>query len=299
MQRVCSQIEVPKESVEENSINVAVLDTGISRHPDLSGKLLAFRDFVGSRKYMYDDNGHGTHVCGIICGSGKLSGMRLRGISPSSKLVVGKVLDANGDGNVENMLEALEWIENIYEEYHIRILNISVGIGNMSDVEKERLLQERIEKLWDKGILVVCAAGNKGPADGSISSVCGSGKVITVGCHDGEYCRDNAKRCENYSGRGDAFFHRRKPDLVAPGTDILSCNAAYRPGNGKFPPYVAKSGTSMATPIVTGAAALAFQKFPKMSNEELKQKITITATDLQEPWNKQGWGMVNVRRLLE
>ncbi len=299
MQRVRRQIEVPEETVGENSITVAVLDTGISRHPDLSGKLLTFRDFVGNRKYMYDDNGHGTHVCGIICGSGKMSGMSFRGIAPATRLVVGKVLDADGNGNVENMLDALDWVAGLHESYKIRVLNISVGIGDMSSREKERILQEKIENLWDRGILVVCAAGNKGPANGSISSVGGSGKVITVGCHDGEYCRNNPKRCESYSGRGYAFFQIRKPDLVAPGTDIISCNAAYRPGSKREPPYIAKSGTSMATPIVSGAAALAFQKFPRMSNEELKQKITITATDLQEPWNKQGWGMVNVRRLLE
>ena len=299
MQRVRKQIDVPDEVAGENKVTVAVLDTGINRHPDLSGKLLAFRDFVENRKYMYDDNGHGTHVCGIICGSGKMSEKSFCGIAPSVRLVVGKVLDAKGDGRLENMLDALDWVETIYDEYKIRIVNISVGIGNMSCREKEKILQERIERLWDRGILVVCAAGNKGPANGSISSVGGSGKVITVGCHDGEYCRNNPKRCENYSGRGYASFPIRKPDLVAPGTDIISCNAAYRLGSKKEPPYIAKSGTSMATPIVTGAAALAFQKFPEMTNEELKQKITVTATDLREPWNKQGWGMVNVKRLLE
>jgi serine protease AprX len=64
-------------------------------------------------------------------------------------------------------------------------------------------------------------------------------------------------------------------------------------------PYVSKSGTSMATPIVAGAAALALGKYPNMTNEELRHKMTLTATDLGEPWNKQGWGMINVKRLLE
>lgn len=66
-----------------------------------------------------------------------------------------------------------------------------------------------------------------------------------------------------------------------------------------FKPYIAKSGTSMATPIVSGAAALVLQKYPRMSNEEFLRRVALTATDLGEPWNKQGFGMLNVRRLLE
>lgn len=297
MERVRRQLEVPEGAIKGNGVTIAVLDSGVSRHPDLRGKILCFRDFVGKRKLMYDDNGHGTHVCGILCGSGELSNRRYQGMAPASLLVVGKILDAKGDGRLENLLEALEWIEKNRERYHIRILNISVGIGNSLSQDKEYFMQKKIEALWDCGVLVVCAAGNKGPTNNSISSVGGCGKILTVGCHDGSYCRDNPNRCETYSGRGDAGAYRRKPDLVAPGTDIISCNANI--GRGKVQsPYIAKSGTSMAAPIVTGAAALALQKYPDMTNEELKQKITMTAIDLNEPWNKQGWGMVNVRRLL-
>lgn len=301
MERVRRQLEVPDDTIDGNGVTIAVLDSGISRHPDLQGKILCFQDFVGKRNLMYDDNGHGTHVCGILCGSGELSNRRYQGMAPASMLVVGKILDAKGDGRLEHLLEALEWIEKNRERYHIRIINISVGIGNSLSQDRECLLQKKLEELWDCGVLVVCAAGNKGPANNSISSVGGCGKILTVGCHDGSYCRDNPNRCETYSGRGDAGAYLRKPDLVAPGTDIISCNAEYANAQSvlkKKRPYIAKSGTSMATPIVAGAAALALQKYPDMTNEELKQKITITAMDLNEPWNKQGWGMVNVRRLL-
>lgn len=297
MERVRRQLEVPESAINGKGVTIAVLDSGISRHPDLHGKILCFRDFVGKRKLMYDDNGHGTHVCGILSGSGELSNRRYRGMAPASMLIVGKVLDAKGDGRLENLLEALDWIEKNQKKYDIKILNISVGIGNSLSREQEYLLQKKIEELWDGGMVVVCAAGNKGPENNSISSVGGCGKILTVGCHDGEYCRHKPDRCETYSGRGEARAYLRKPDLVAPGTDIISCNAELVWGR-KQSPYIAKSGTSMATPIVAGAAALALQKYPDMTNEELKQKITITAMDLNEPWNKQGWGMVNVRRLL-
>lgn len=302
MQRVRKQIEVPEQEIKilQKGVTVAVLDSGIEKHPDLAEKVLCFRDFVNGQRLMYDDNGHGTHVCGIICGDGSLSKGRFCGMAPASKLVVGKVLDRNGDGTAENMISALEWILSIQKKYKIKVLNISVGIGIMNKPEKERLLQRRIDELWDNGMVVVCAAGNKGPGNNTISAVSASRKVITVGCHDGEFGKDNPGRCESYSGRGSAFATIRKPDIVAPGTDIMSCCSSYQKKKHKDnSAYVTKSGTSMATPIVTGALALALQKFPEMSNEELKQKLTYTATDLGEVWNKQGWGMVNVKRLLE
>lgn len=280
-------------------VTIAVLDTGVGRHPDLLGCPVCFRDFVGHRNLMYDNNGHGTHVCGILCGSGRLSEGRYAGMAPRAKLVVGKVLDERGDGSTEAMLEGLEWILAVKDRYNIRILNISVGIGNLEQPEKERALQNKIDEVWDSGILVVCAAGNKGPGDGTVSSVGGSDKVVTVGCHDGNYAKDNPGRCETYSGRGCLGSAVRKPDLVAPGTDIVSCNVHFYKLNGKIRnAYVAKSGTSMATPIVSGAAALALQKYPDMTNEECKQKLQLTADDLGIPWNRQGWGMLNVRRLL-
>lgn len=302
MQRVRKQIEVPPDFSlgKRLGITVAVLDTGIGRHPDLTGRLLCFRDFVGNRGCQYDDNGHGTHVCGIICGNGRASGGDFQGMAPQSMLVVGKVLDIKGDGTTEHMLEGMKWVLSIRDKYKVRILNISVGIGNLDDREKERALQQQIEELWDNGIVVVCAAGNKGPRNGSISAVGASRKMITVGCHDGQYCRGNPKRCEMYSGRGRLLDNLRKPDLVAPGTDIMSCNRECRLIKGVYQnAYTAKSGTSMATPIVSGAVARLLEKYPAMCNEEIKQKLTYTATDLGEAWNKQGWGMVNVRRLLE
>lgn len=300
MQRVREQLRIPSpEEADGSGITVAVLDSGIGQHPDLAGRLFRFQDFVGRRSLMYDDNGHGTHVCGILCGNGSVSQGKYRGVAPGVRLVVGKVLDEKGDGSTESMLRGLEWILKIRDQCRIRILNISVGIGTLEETAKEQQLKEMIERVWDSGVLVICAAGNKGPEPGSISAVGGSSKAVTVGCHDGSYDPDAPGRCETYSGRGTEGAAFRKPDLVAPGTNIVSCNAHYYRFRGKYHnAYVAKSGTSMATPIVAGAAALAMEKFPWMTNEECKQKLQYTATDLHLPWNQQGWGMMNVRRLL-
>lgn len=289
-----------QEEWDGSGVTIAVLDTGFAGHPDLSGRLVGFCDFVGNRKVPYDNNGHGTHVCGILCGSGKSDSGKYRGIAPGVGLLVGKVLDEKGDGSTMAMLEGLDWILHNCNIYNVRIVNISVGIGQLSDRKKEKALREKIEQLWNSGIIVVCAAGNKGPGNGTISSVGGSDRVITVGCHDGGTCENNPKRCELYSGRGIPGSAIRKPDVVAPGTDIVSCNSRYhRLGNTIITPYIVKSGTSMATPVVSGALALLLQKFPDMSNEECKQRLQLTATDLHLPWNVQGWGMVNVERLLE
>lgn len=301
MRRVRQQIGCPSEHSRWDGagITIAVLDSGVGYHPDLAGRILGFRDFVAGQELLYDDNGHGTHVCGILCGSGMLSAGSYRGVASGARLVMGKVLNKSGDGSTENMLEGLDWILRIRERYRVRILNISVGIGSLNDKEKEQMLQEKVEQVWDSGILVVCAAGNKGPGEGTISAIGGCGKVITVGCHDGAYRRNQAGLCEDYSGRGITDGIPRKPDIVAPGTDIMSCNVNYQNKNGRiWNAYITKSGTSMATPIVSGAAALAFQAYPGMSNEECRDKLLFTAEDLNLPWNRQGWGMVNVGRML-
>ena len=308
MQRVRKQVEDIFGDREDGGYGIAaaMLDTGVAPHPDLREKVLCFRDFVKHNRPgtygnfpFYDDNGHGTHVAGILCGSGKLSQGKYRGLAPGVRLVVGKVLDERGDGDTEAMLEGLNWVLKIKDRYRIRILNISVGIGDLEDARKESALREKLEQIWESGILVVCAAGNKGPKEGSVSSVGGSSKVVTVGCHDGNFFSGNSRRCENYSGRGVLGAVPIKPDLVAPGTDIVSCHVGCYRLRGQYRnAYVAKSGTSMATPIVSAAAALALERYPELNNEECKQRLQYTANDLGAPWNQQGWGMVNVRRLL-
>ena len=149
------------------------------------------------------------------------------------------------------------------------------------------------------GLIVVCAAGNGGPDPMTISPLGARRKVITVGCHEGGYFGNQAYLCENYSGRGPSPYDMKKPDVVAPGTDIVSCNAFWeRRGRSYRRAYTSKSGTSMATPIISGALALLLQKYPYYNNESAKRKLQSTAKDLNEPWSKQGYGMVQINSLL-
>ncbi|MGN1147375.1 MAG: S8 family peptidase [Lachnospiraceae bacterium] len=281
-------------------VAVAILDTGVARHPDLVDRILGFRDFINGKDAPYDDSGHGTHVCGIACGSGLLSDGRYRGIAPKAGLVVGKILDEKGDGSVEAMLEAIGWVIQKKEEWGIRILNVSVGVGQLMSGEKEEILKNKLESAWQKGLLVVCAAGNNGPSCDSLSSIGKSPFLITVGCHDGEYFKEKENRCAAYSARGTMFGSLKKPDIVAPGTEIIACNGRFRRIRGTYAnAYIAKSGTSMATPIVSGALALLLQKHPEYDNETAKRKLLYSADDLGEPWYQQGWGMINVARMME
>jgi len=283
-------------------VTVAVLDSGIERHPDLEDSILAFRDFTSFRKEPYDDYGHGTHVCGILCGDGRLSGGRYAGICPKIRLMVGKVLDRKGDGSAEEMIEGMEWVLEEKERLDVRLLNVSVGIAQLRSNSKQGKLRMMMERLYDAGILTVCAAGNKGPMPGTLSFL-GEGEwAVSVGCHDGEYFKGDPYRCETYSGRGKRSAIPRKPEVVAPGTRIKSCSAYWQRG---YPgaAYEARSGTSMAAPIVTGCLALAIQACPDASPRRLKKVLNGTACDLGEPWNQQGWGMVcptaMVERLLD
>lgn len=285
--------------VATQEICVAVLDTGIGNHPDFEDRVVAFSDFVNDRQEAYDDSGHGTHVAGCIGGSGRLSNGRFSGIAPTCRFCVGKVLDDKGEGSIESMYHGLLWVMENRLRYHIRVLNISVGIGESGDRDRMEELAGLLDAVCEQGVVVICAAGNKGPNEGSLSPLGESRSVITVGCHEGGYFGARKDLCENYSGRGRGDLSYRKPDVVAPGTDIMSCNVmCFRDRKGNYrDAYIRKSGTSMSTPIVSGAAALFLQKFPYANSEQVKRQMIFTAKDLGEAGSKQGWGMLDIEKM--
>lgn len=302
MDRVKKLIHAQEREIypfDGSGITAAILDSGIVMHPDFSGRVIGFRDFVGNSRLPYDDCGHGTHVAGCLCGDGSCSQGRFSGVAKGCRILSGKVLDEKGDGTISSMIEGIDWVLSNRKLYRVRILNISVSMGQTEKEEPFRQLAARLEKAWDEGLFVVVAAGNAGPAAGSISRLGTGNKVVTVGCHDGMAYHRNPDSCEDCSGRGPSGTVLKKPDLVAPGTKIMSCSADFRQtARGCRNAYVEKSGTSMSTPLVAGAAALCFQKYPWYTNEQVKRRLLWTAADLGEPWGKQGWGMLNVTRML-
>jgi len=271
-------------------IGVAVLDSGIVRHPDFDSRLYPQRDFVWGKRGWYDDYSHGTHVAGIIGGSGKMSYGRFCGMAPGCKILPLKVLDRKGNGCVDIMLEALEWLQAHCEEYGIRLVNISVGGSPGEDEKEESELVRGVERLWSCGLTVVAAAGNEVPQEGTITTPGISRKVITVGS-----CDDHLRRGKNiltdYSGRGPTKNCIMKPEIVAPVQMVKSCSNR---GNG----YTIKSGTSMSAAVVTGALALLMEKEPELTNREIKLRLYRRAADLGWSSRRQGWGMLDVGRLL-
>lgn len=276
-------------------ICIAVLDTGVSRHPDLEKRILDFRDFTGECQSVYDDSGHGTHVAGILAGDGKVSSGRYAGMAPKAKLLIGKVLDKTGNGKVEDVLSGIEWILEKKEIYDIRIVNISVGTQPDIKECQKKLFLDAVEDLWDRGIVVVVSAGNYGPGRGSVAVPGNSRKVITVGVPDTELpVMLKRKKYVNYSGRGPTGECVVKPDVFAPGTGIISCNSRY--GRAGEHPYIMKTGTSMATPVVSGAIACLLSKYPDMSNIEVK--LRLRASCCKVAGTEAGWGMLNVKMLM-
>ncbi|MGN0157588.1 MAG: S8 family peptidase [Brotaphodocola sp.] len=274
-------------------IGVAVLDTGCFLHEDLAPRIAAFYDAVHKRSSPYDDNGHGTHVCGIIGGTGAASHGCYCGIAPGCSLIPIKVLDRNGSGYVSDVLTGLRWIRQHQSLYNIRIVNISVGSFSRKNMSENSALVRGVDEAWDEGMVVVVAAGNMGPKSGTITTPGISRKVITIGCSDDyKEVRVSGNRMVDYSGRGPTSACICKPDIVAPGAYIISCSNA--PGK-----YTGKSGTSMATPLVSGALALLLEKYPDMTNRDVKLRLWERAQDLGLPQNQQGHGILDVKRLLE
>lgn len=257
------------------NVTVAILDSGLAPHPDIArNRILAFKDFVNGKTEPYDDFTHGTHVAGII-GSTRI------GIAPKANLVGIKILDRYGNCSIDTFIKSIEWLLEHYKEFNIQIVNISVG-GNHPELKQEKnILNLWITKLWEEGLTICCSAGNNGPSPNSIYAPGNCRKVITVGSYDGG----------NFSSAGPLLPYISKPELVAPGLHILST----KPGGG----YSVKNGTSMSVPFISGSCALLLQRYPHLTNDQIKIRLMDAAYPVPFlPYNIQGAGVVNLKRLL-
>ena len=242
-------------------------------------------------------NGYGAHVAGIIAGDGTLSKGRIRGVAPEAGIAAVKVLDRRGNGKIGTMVKGIQWILDHANEYGIRIVNISVGAFSMKGMNENTELVQAVDLLWKAGLVVCVAAGNEGGRKRPCITTPGILRsVITVGSSDDEFMVDETGReFQNYSGKGPTDSCICKPEIVAPGTNIISTNAITQ-RNKK--PYAVKSGTSMSTPIVSGAIALLLEKYPDMTNGEVKLHLKRTAKDISLPFAHQGWGQIHIASLL-
>lgn len=267
---------------------LAVIDTGVAPHYDLIrpfNRILHFEDFVNGQKQPYDDDGHGTHVAGIAVGNGYSSGGKYCGTAPGAALVSLKALDGEGNGNASDILAAMQWIYENHRRYHIRVVNLSLGVASSERAQIDPLVIGA-NALVCAGLCVVAAAGNSGPERKSITSPGTSPLVLTVGS-----C-DQKGSIPTFSSRGPAPAGQVKPDVVAPGVDILSL-AAQNPKS-----YIAQTGTSMSSPYVAGLALDYCARCPGAHPLEIKSALMSLAQPLQGIGeNDQGCGVLSAEAL--
>lgn len=287
-------------------INIAVLDTGVYPHPDLTrprNRIIAFKDYINHRKCPYDDNGHGTHISGDAAGNGWSSKGRYKGPAPEAGIVGIKVLDEYGSGFDSTIIKGIEWCIANRKKLKLRILSMSFG-GPVTSSAKDDILVQAVEKAVKAGLTVVIAAGNSGPRRATVESPGISPSAITVGAvNDRRTVTQKDDRITFYSSRGPAPGGKVKPDLVAPGDSVISLRAPGStlvrelPGNKVGKRYFRLSGTSISTPIVSGAAAQLLQQRPCLTPCQVKASLKRNAFSLGLKPNTAGSGEVNVRFL--
>jgi len=285
--------------VNGQGIGVAIVDSGISPHAALTGKVVANVSLITGDPSVLDAFGHGTHVAGIIAGNGSaaasVTGLFNGGVAPGVQLVNVRVLGADGVGRTSDVIAGIQWAIANRARYNIRVINLSLGHPVMEPSATDPLC-EVVADAFHAGIVVVAAAGNDGvTADGTrvlggITSPGNSPWAITVGSLN---TWGTVKRSDDtlttYSSRGPTRFEGTvKPDVAAPGNKIVSLEAngsnipieypyLHRAGNG-LNSYMQLSGTSMAAPMVSGGVALLLQGTPGMNPSQVKMALQAGAT---------------------
>lgn len=284
-----------------SNVTIGIIDTGIDiNHSDLQRVNVVWKDYINNKSVPYDDNGHGTHIAGILSASGELNG-----IAPKADLIVVKALDKDGFGSDDIVAKAIYFCVDPSQDGNTSdgadIISLSVGgfdwpfVGDfMGDASNKAC-----EYAVDKGIVVVVAAGNNGPYNGDVSPPATVSLTIAVGAVGCD------KKIAEWSSRGannglpflsfdDRHDPNKKPEVVAPGVGIIS---TYEDGF-----FTNLSGTSIATPFVTGIIALLLEGHPQYKHKDaqtveiLKNVLMDTAEKLngqEEPHDKYyGYGLI-------
>jgi subtilisin family serine protease len=238
-------------NVTGKGIKIAILDTGIAEHEMFGDRIIAEKQFT-FEGHTDDRHGHGTHVAGIAAGDGEY-----KGVAPGALLLNAKVLDDIGGGSSSRIIAGINWAvdpdNNTATDDGADILSLSLG----APISHDGVVIKALEDAIARGVIVVVAAGNCGEGCGGFYGVTTPGDMeaaITVGAYDSNKERAAFSSVQNFG----AYI---KPDVYAPGVDIISANV-----NG----YVEKSGTSMATPFVSGVAALLKEVNPSLAHDDAK-----------------------------
>ena len=274
--------------LQGQGVSVAVVDSGINPQQDLYtvmgvNRLVAAAAFnSGYNQSVYDGYGHGNHVAGIVGGNGSRSSGAFIGVAPMVNLINVKVSDDQGASTTANVVRGLQWIKDNRNRYNIRVVNISLNSAAPESYHTNPL-DAAVEILWFNRIVVVVSAGNQG--QGALYPPANDPFVITVGATDDKGTDSvSDDGMASFSAYGTTTDGIAKPDLVAPGRNIValmanpnSAVALAHPANVVNQTYFRMSGTSMAAPMVSGAAALLLQDEPGLTPDQVKYRLKATA----------------------
>jgi serine protease AprX len=283
-----------------SGVGVAVIDTGINNTGDLAGKVVHSEDFSGDGDNI-DHFGHGTFIGGLIAGSGAASGGAVKGVAPDANLIALKIAGANGAADITHVIAALQWAVSFRNVYNIKVINLSLGTDSTQDYRIDPL-NFAVEKAWQAGIVVVVSASNRGPNPGTISKPADDPYVVTVGAiRDNTTPSTSDDTVPDFSGAGPTASNGlTKPDIAAPGGSVVSDRAVGSTVDNAFPDarvgtaYFKGSGTSFASAVTAGSAALVLSRNPMLTPDQVKARFMSTAQPgpVSDP-NRVGAGVLD------
>ena len=276
-------------------VTVAIIDTGFENNAGLvkntegkkQNRVVGWIDFVQGSKAPRDPNGHGTHIAGIIANSQVGPDGEWNGIAPGVGLVGVRVLDSQGYGTYEKVIQGIQWVIQNKDPLNIKVLNLSL-VSTVQSPYWADPLNQAVMQAWAQGITVVVAAGNSGPGAMSIGVPGNNPYVITVGAFtDNSTPNDwGDDYLAPFSAAGPTLDGFAKPDVVAPGAHMASLMernsyiAKNHEANRISPHYFSMAGTSQAAAVVSGIAALSLSHNPDLTPDQVKYRVMQTAF----PW---------------
>jgi len=305
------------QGVTGKNIAVAVVDTGIkSTLPGLAkdtgnkNRVIGWQDFIGPNpsQQPVDPHGHGSHVAGIIANSDKGDDGAWNGIAPDVKLVGVRVLNGQGLGTYESVIQGIQWVVDNKDVYDIRVMNLSIVAAAQAPYWADPLNQA-VMQAWADGIIVVAAAGNSGPGAMAVGVPGNNPYVITVGAFTDNFTPHNWNDdyITPFSAAGPTLDAFVKPDVIAPGAHMVSTllSSSYLAKNYQSNKiagnYFQMAGTSQATAVVSGIVALMLSHDSDLAPDQAKYRLMRTAQLWQDPTSdqipysiwQQGAGRVN------
>ncbi|HEY9528764.1 MAG TPA: S8 family peptidase, partial [Anaerolineales bacterium] len=274
--------------LQGTGIGVAIVDSGVNPNGDLYTSKGINRQIADVRfnsdynQNTSDGYGHGTHVASIVGGDGSESGGKYIGVAPLVNIVNVKVSNDDGSAMMHDVVAGLQWILENKDAYNIRVVNLSLN-SSVAESYHTSPLDAAVEILWFNKIVVVASAGNRG--DGAIYPPANDPFIITVGATDDKGTSSIADDVvASFSAYGQTSDGVKKPDLVAPGTNIIArlvnqnmglaaAHPTYKVGDR----YFRMSGTSMAAPMVSASIALLLQDEPALTPDQVKYRLMSTA----------------------